>query len=98
MACTPKPVRRNGGYCTCADRLAGVAGICRYGRCTEFRCPECHGKLGGWGPIGCQCEGGPRWARYRGMQQPGYWDWAKDEYVRVHVAVKPSIARRKGKV
>ncbi len=89
MAKTPKIVRRNGGYCVCANRLeGGIAGLCRYGCCTEFRCPVCYGNLGGWGPVGCRCDGGPRWARHPGMAQLGYYDLEKDEFVRIHVAVK----------
>jgi hypothetical protein len=43
-------------------RLAGQEpGVCRYGYCTEFRCPDCSGYLGGWGPVGCRCDGYIRW-------------------------------------
>lgn len=97
MATTIKPVRRNGGYCICAERLEGDPGVCRYGCCTEFRCPVCRGKLGGWGPVGCRCEGGPRWARHPGMRDFGHWDYEKDDYVQHCDLVKPSLLRRGGK-
>ncbi len=98
MASTPKPVRRNGGSCTCKDDpewTAETERLCRYGCCTEFRCPRCHGKLGGWGAVGCKCQGGPRWIRHRGMSAPGRWDYVKDDFVVYRVAVKPSIAKRR---
>jgi hypothetical protein len=97
VSSTPKPVRRNGGYCTCEITQKGDAGTCRYGCCTEFRCLKCHGKTGGWGPVGCKCEGGPRWARHPGMAQRVRW-YDKDGeryFAYVHAAVKPSIARRR---
>lgn len=97
MATTIKAVRRNKGSCICVNRplmTKEMDGTCKYRRCTVFRCLACRGKLGGWGPVGCKCEGGPRWARYRGMDTPGRYDLARDEFVEVHVAVKPSLLRR----
>jgi hypothetical protein len=57
---------------------------CRYGYCTEWRCPACNGYLGGCGPVGCGCDGYPvRWMLHPAMQP------------RLEAAaVKPSIARR----
>jgi len=99
VSSTPKAVRRNWGNCICADRnRRGTEGCCRYGYCVEFRCPDCGGELAGWGPIACPHKKNemPRWVRHEGMRQPGRWDLEKDEYVAVRVAVKPSIARRRG--
>lgn len=98
MAMTPKAVRRDSGNCTCDERLpAGqeATGTCRWGYCTEFRCPRCRGELGGWGPFSCPGSGNPRSARYPAMEQPGHWDEERDEWVPARAAVKPSIARRR---
>lgn len=101
MSTTPKFIRRNGGYCDCPDRKAvwenRAEGTCRYGYCAEFRCRTCHGKLGGWGPVGCKCDNDIRWARHPNMAVRGHWDNEKGEYVRIHVAIKPSIAKRRNK-
>jgi hypothetical protein len=97
MATTIKAVRRNKGNCICNNRpewVKELAGVCRYGCCKEFRCPVCRGKLGGWGSVECKCEGGPRWLRHPGMATPGRYDLARDKFVEVHVAVKPSLLRR----
>lgn len=104
MASTPKKVRRNGGNCTCPDSFAMIKakdfaeGYCKYGYCFSARCQVCRGELFGMGPVGCPCEGAPRWARYPGMAQPGHYDLEKDQWIPVHAAVKPCIARRRGKV
>lgn len=98
MARTPKAVRRNAGYCICPERPAAEkAGTCRWGRCTEFRCPRCRGELGGYGPFSCPGHGHPRSMRYPGMEQPGRWDFGRDEFVPSRAAVKPSIARRRNR-
>jgi hypothetical protein len=101
MARTPKAVRRNYGNCTCPDSMQKIRdrefddGTCKRGYCYSARCRTCHGELFGMGPVACPCEH-PRWTRYPGMQQPGHWDFGKDEWVKCHVALKPSIARRAG--
>ena len=99
MSCTPKAVRRNWGNCVCADRnRPGVEGLCRFGYCAEFRCPDCGGELSSWGPVACphKKDEMPRWVRHREMEQLGRWDSDLDEYVQVHAAIKPSIAKRAG--
>jgi hypothetical protein len=30
---------------------------CRWGRCSEWRCIGCDATLGGFGPMGCKCDG-----------------------------------------
>jgi hypothetical protein len=30
---------------------------CRWGQCLEWRCNDCHATLGGFGTIGCKCDG-----------------------------------------
>jgi hypothetical protein len=101
MARTPKIVRRNRGSCICPDSAQHLkdkeftTGTCRYRHCVVLRCRACHGQLVSWGPVGCRCDGGPRWARHPGMDTPGHWDEAIGKFVRVHAAVKPSIARQR---
>lgn len=98
MSSTPKTVRRNRGYCICVPEPewdTKLATVCRYGYCTDFRCPACRGKLGGWGPVACKCEGGPRWLRHPDMAPRGRWDLKADKLVREPVAVKPSLAKFK---
>ena len=53
---------------------------CRYGLCTEYRCPVCDGYLAGWGTPGCKCSGYVRW-----MLHPDMMPRLKPE------AVKPSL-------
>lgn len=101
VSTTPKTVRRAGGNCYCPDSSARLKnrdyddGLCRYGYCSVARCRSCHGVIFSVGPVGCRCDGGPRWARHRGMEQLGHWDLEKDNWVPVHAAVKPSLARRR---
>jgi hypothetical protein len=101
VAKTPKAVRRNGGNCVCPGQLRRITeaeydeGTCKYGYCFAARCRRCTGSLFEAGPVACPCDGHPRWARHPGMEAPGYWDEGRDEFVRVHVAVKPSILRRR---
>ena len=97
MARTIKPVRRNNGNCICRIRVEWTeerATYCRYGWCVEYRCPACRGKLGGWGPVGCKCDGGPRWARHPGMRTLGHWDYRLNGYIPYRSLVKPSLRRR----
>jgi hypothetical protein len=57
---------------------------CRYGRCTEWRCPRCGANLGGFGAMGCKCDGYVRELFFPDMCQR-----------EACVAVKPSILRRR---
>lgn len=98
MSSTPKIVRHNSGNCVCTPEPEPDTDLvtrCRYGYCTEFRCPRCRGKRGGWGPVGCKCEGGPRWLRHSGMDKLGHWDLEADKWVSHSAAVKPSLAKFK---
>jgi hypothetical protein len=67
----------------------------------EFRCPDCGGELGGWGPLACphKKDEMPRWVRYGEMRDLSVFDMEKDDLVEVHAAIKPGIAKRakKGK-
>lgn len=97
MSSTPKTVRRNGGNCTCPHGWKQEdyeEGTCRYGYCFSAKCWKCGGEIWGMGPVACKCEGAPRWARHRHMAVMGHFDLEKDEFVRTHAAVKPSIRRR----
>jgi hypothetical protein len=95
MARTPKRVRRNGGSCVCPDQDARFLekdyenSFCKHGYCFVARCRACHGSMMEVGPVGCPCEGPPRWTRYPGMQQPGDWDFEADKWVKCRVALKP---------
>lgn len=104
MAATPKAVRRNGGSCVCAD--SGTRALrdrdyaedtCHPGYCFIARCQRCGGEIYSAGPLACPCKkkDHPRWIRYPGMETPGHWDLEKDEFIRVHAAVKPSVLRRR---
>jgi hypothetical protein len=93
-----KVVRRSGGDCTCPEDNweRRIDGTCRSGYCVRFRCPDCGGALGEWGPIACPHKKGdmPRWVRYPEMEPIGRWDFDKNDFIPVHVAIKPSIAKR----
>jgi hypothetical protein len=103
MATTPKRVRR-GGECICKRswaeselRARENQRPCRYGWCVEARCPDCNAMIYGMGPAACRCDGAPRWSRYAAMGAIGRYvgeDWLTAQWQPVHVAVKPSIARR----
>lgn len=34
-----------------------IEGVCENGQCVEFRDPDTNEVTGGWGPVGCGCEG-----------------------------------------
>jgi hypothetical protein len=81
-------------WCVCRPTISlsserVVKGVCKAGFCTEFRCPDCNAILGGWGPMGCKCEGYIRWMWYPAMA-PSFTPSAK----------KPSLpsGRHKGRV
>ena len=101
MARTPKIVRRNGGNCVCPDSAASIKwkvydeGTCKYGYCFSAKCQKCRGELWGMGPLACYCDGAPRWVRHKAMARLGRWDLEKDAFAEGHVAIKPSIARRR---
>ena len=92
-------VKRHRG-CRCRPRAILDAGAyedyCHWRNCVEFRCLECHGFLGGWGPVWCPCDGGaPREFKHQGMRNPtARWDPATETVIVSRVAVKPSKARR----
>jgi hypothetical protein len=67
---------------------------CKYKYCYSVRCRVCGGEVYGWGPAACPCDGAPRWARYPGMADRGFWAPDMGEWLTTHVAVKPSVARR----
>lgn len=100
MASTIKAVRRNKGSCICKDteirfkNYEFSEGTCRYGYCGVLRCLSCFGEMCSWGPVACKCDGGPRWARHLGMQQPRWYNPEKDEFYPRRAFVKPSLLRR----
>lgn len=101
MSCTPKPVRRNRGDCTCADSTQRLVddqyteAVCRYRCCMVLRCTACLGALCSWGPVGCKCDSGARWLRHPGMRVRVRWEEKAGEYARYSVAVKPSLVKFK---
>jgi hypothetical protein len=56
-----------------------VMGTCPYGNCREMNCPVCGCGKGGWGPVGCPCDGWACWPDMRPQLSP--------------TPVKPSAAR-----
>lgn len=78
--------RRKRVFCRCQppkrmDTPGVVETTCRWG-CAEFRCHRCQGYLGGWGAVGCRCQGYLRWV--------GNWDMAP---ALAPEAVKPSLPK-----
>jgi hypothetical protein len=59
----------------------------------EWRCRHCAGLLASVGAAWCRCDGYIRWLRYPGMRNHNYKK-VGDDYITVHVAIKPSKARR----
>jgi hypothetical protein len=74
-------------HCVCKSPKnweAATPRQCRYGRCTDFICPDCGRTMGGWGKVGCKCQGEViRWLDYPEMCATKY-----------HAPVKPSLAAR----
>jgi len=81
---------------TAADTRNGIIRTTTYctGYCQEWRCGTCNGFLAGAGPVGCRCDGAPRYAMYPDMR-PGYFKFHKSGKA---AAVKPSqLKRAKGR-
>lgn len=71
--------------CTCAYYdLNAPRRTCRWGNCVEFVCPACGRSMGGWGLMGCKCDGYVRWLFYPEMA-PSFTG---------HAPVKPSKMAR----
>lgn len=60
--------------------------VCRYGNCAQWRCVKCRANLGGFGSVGCKCDGYIREFFHPDMASLG-----------VSVPVKPSVLARRNR-
>jgi hypothetical protein len=64
---------------TLDGQYTAIRGRCKYGNCTELRCPSCGGDLGGDGPVFCPCNSS--WfTRFLFLRAP---EWLRRAYFKV---------------